>query len=759
MSRSAPKEDKRPATTFERAQAYASKMFAVSGEGGHNSTFSLAMKLVHGFCLDDGQTLEILKAWNETNTVGEKWDRKQLEHKLKSAKETPPKEPRGWLLGKMVKRLTKPAQRRQVVVSSTDPPANAPPFVPMGKRGTADSVLRKVTADPEPPSESDEHGVDQLLLEGTSTPPTNVCKEAFDLGNPEAEVVVDWEMVTDPAAASALADRLDVSGKPVAIDLETAGENALDPWNSRPRLLQINTGDGPVIVDLWKTGESGKAVIDKLKDALLVGHNLGFDLAFLKLHFGFEAQAVFDTCVASRVLSNGLNIGNRLGDTMKRYMMIEMKKDQGGSDWGGDLTPRQLQYAADDVRHLLGLREILLEELEKEGLTITAKLEMCMVQVSTAMRMTGMPVCRDTLESHLNAKLKAIEEGLATIGEHAPEMNPASPKQVKEAFDDLYGIKLEKTDKEALHGIDKPLAKAILKYRKAKKAADKYKEILGAIKNDGRIHPDYKSQGAVTGRFSVAKPAIQNVNRGEMRQAVKAGDGRMIIAVDYSQIELRTAAIIAKDQGMLDAYRKSEDLHRKTAAIVLDKLEDEITGEQRTLAKAVNFGLLYGQRAPGLVRYAKNTYGVEMLLEDAEEFRDRWFDAYHGIREWHEDAWDDVRGGEEDAFTQIGRRRTVELDDGDGKNEWKRFTNLVNTTVQGTAADGMKLALWKLLKRLPEGAKLISTIHDEALVECRANQIEEVEAIIREVMVEAMSKVVVGIPIEVDASVGQTWPK
>jgi DNA polymerase I len=163
-----------------------------------------------------------------------------------------------------------------------------------------------------------------------------------------------------------------------------------------------------------------------------------------------------------------------------------------------------------------------------------------------------------------------------------------------------------------------------------------------------------------TGRFSSSEPNMQNITRGELRTAFVASVGNVLVIADYSQIELRVAAYFSGDKRMIEAFIKGEDLHTKTASLVLGKSEKEITNEDRQLAKALNFGLLYGQSAERLVRYAKTRYGVEMTEKQAAKTRAIFFKHYDGLARWHAKAWDEVECAEVvEGRTILGRRRLI----------------------------------------------------------------------------------------------------
>jgi DNA polymerase-1 len=333
--------------------------------------------------------------------------------------------------------------------------------------------------------------------------------------------------------------------------------------------------------------------------------------------------------------------------------------------------------------------------------------------------------------------------------------NMASPKQLTAALRGA-GFEVDSTDVETVRTIgDADLVASIVGYREAEKLAQQAQSLLDAS-HHGRIHAGYDPTGTATGRFSCKDPNLQNVARGELRECFIAPEGRSLVVCDYSQVELRLAAFIAKDERMVETFKGGQDLHTMTASTVLGVPVDQVSKQDRQLAKAVNFGLLYGQSARGLVRYAKTTYGVEISEGRAREIRDKFFHAYSGLAQWHEEsrtAAKRIRTTE--ARTVLGRRRLLPERESK-RGEWGRFTDLVNTPVQGTAADGLKAALVLIHKNLPPHAHIVSTVHDEVVVECSEPEASSVLHLVRTSMVEALEGMV-DVPVEVEGGIGRTW--
>ena len=293
----------------------------------------------------------------------------------------------------------------------------------------------------------------------------------------------------------------------------------------------------------------------------------------------------------------------------------------------------------------------------------------------------------------------------------------------------------------------------ILAHRAFEKQAQQAASLLESVAADGRIHGQFDPMGTATGRFSSKTPNLQNIGRGELRSCFVAPEVRALVIADYSQIELRAAAAIAGESKMVESYQRGDDLHRITAASVLGKPLEDVTKEDRQLAKAVNFGLLYGQNAKGLVRYAKTSYGVTITEDEARLIRQKFFATYGRLRQWHGESHRLAEQGVAEVRTAFGRRRLIEPT----ATEWERFTALVNTPVQGGCADGLKQALIDLSAKLPEEARIISTVHDEIIVECDQAAAEVVRELLQSTMREAMAAIFPQVPIEVEAGVCSNW--
>lgn len=335
----------------------------------------------------------------------------------------------------------------------------------------------------------------------------------------------------------------------------------------------------------------------------------------------------------------------------------------------------------------------------------------------------------------------------------SPGLNPASPAQLLAALRS-QGITLESTAEETLKAADDGrIIPLILAHREASKRAQQAETLIEHVKTDGRIHARFEPTGTATGRFSSKEPNLQNVGRGELREAFVPAPSHRFIVADYSQVELRAAAAIAGETKMIEAYRAGQDLHKLTASTVLGGDPKSISKQQRQTAKAVSFGLLYGQSAPGLVRYAASSYGVTLQDDQAKEIRTAFFRTYGHLRQWHGESHQQAEQGVTEVRTRLGRRRLIP----GTATEWERFTALVNTPVQGGCADGMKQAIVTLAERLPHTARIISTVHDEVIVEVPETDAEQICELVAATMREAMEALFPEVPIEVEAGTCNHW--
>jgi DNA polymerase I len=471
---------------------------------------------------------------------------------------------------------------------------------------------------------------------------------------------------------------------------------------------------------------------------------------------GITASEIFCTMTASRLLEPARNVRHSLEASLERELFVQLPKEHGASDWGAMfLTGEQMSYAQDDVRHLHALRSKLEERLKAGGLEKVFKLEMRLVPIVVAMEEHGFAVNQAKLEAIRKTAAISADGLTAQLREEfrVPELNPDSPSQLLQAFK-AAGLELDNTNEATLAGCKDPRAKLILDYREATKLSTSIKGLLKAIGAGSRIHARFSPAGALSGRFSSSGPNLQNITRGPLRSCfVPSSVDRILIVADYSQIELRIGAHFAKDEVMLEAFRDRKDLHRATAAAVLSKDVAEVTKDDRQLAKAVNFGFLYGQRAEGFRSYAHTEYGIALTLEEATDLREKFFARYRGLAWWHRDAWTKATGGEEEARTILDRLLCAQ-----GARNWDIFQLHTSYRVSGSAADVIKTAMVKIASILPSDCHLVATVHDELIYDVASDMAAQYCDMVRLAMEDAFIEMFgTTVPIAAEAKVCSNW--
>jgi DNA polymerase I-like protein with 3'-5' exonuclease and polymerase domains len=377
----------------------------------------------------------------------------------------------------------------------------------------------------------------------------------------------------------------------------------------------------------------------------------------------------------------------------------------------------------------------------------------------------------EKLLAYRKAKGKDREDLKSVVLEHAakkppkpaPPWNFGSPDQVHDIVFEILGFDIPRTDEATLlrYANSHPFFKKLLEYRRLSKRVSTYGP--GWFKDAyddalGRVFPDWRQIGTSTGRFSCSSPNAQQVpNDGPYRSFFGAPAGRAFVDVDYSQIEVRVYAKIVEETALLDLFERDADVYTSTAATLIGITEDEVTKEQRQKAKAIMLGLLYGLSAAGLPTYAFKNYGVVITPPEAEKLIEGFFGIYPAIAADHDEVLAELSAeGRVDQKTLAGRRR----DGITNRNE------AINAPIQGSAADGMKMAMALVHDRLRkfEGtAFVIAALHDELLIECDEADACEIETIVKEAMIEAMNDLVNAtepkVAIKVSGGVTKVWTK
>jgi DNA polymerase-1 len=578
---------------------------------------------------------------------------------------------------------------------------------------------------------------------------------------PAARTGEGYVLVERPEALGTVLAAVEESIR-VGVDIETSG---LDPRADTIRLVQLAPDKEPTVylLDVQALGPSlsEHALWDVLADTTAVGANLPFDLGFLYEHFGYVHRGpALDVVLLSRLLTAGGpdQRKNGLDDIARRELNIELDKAlQDGKHWTGALTQTHLRYAAADVSHLHELAARLQQKLADAGLTQVADIECRALPAFLWLARSGVGFDRAAWDA-LTQEAEQVAKGLADQLDAAAPLRAGflalegawdwnSPHQVKAAFE-AAGIHLESTEDEALATVAHPMAALLREYRATQKCVSTYGSEWGTRGlRDGRIYAAWNQLGSVAGRTSCAAPNLQQVPRDpRYRRCFVAPPGRLLLKADYSQLQLRIAAKIADDQAMLDAYARGEDLHTRTAQQITGKAD--VTKADRQLAKAVNFGLLFGLGAKGLRGYARSNYGLELSEAEARGYRKAFFAAYPGLERWHRRAGSSTA---KECRTLAGRRRLLD--------EKTPYTHRLNSPVQGTEADGAKLAmalLWERREQCPEAFPVLFA-HDEIVIEADAAHTQTAVAWLKQAMLDGMAPLIDPVPVEVEVKCGATW--
>ncbi|HEY7312892.1 MAG TPA: DNA polymerase, partial [Gemmataceae bacterium] len=564
--------------------------------------------------------------------------------------------------------------------------------------------------------------------------------------------------VTDPNDLGMVCAAVEESAF-VGVDCETTG---LNPRTDRVRLLSLNceTNDGgrfTYLVDVFQVDP--RPLWGLLADRELIFHNAHFDLQFLKA-LGFEPRApIHDIMILSRLLTAGSRDGNTLANLTERHLGEQLNKAAQKSDWSGALTDAQLRYAARDVAILPALLKKLTEKIKDAALERAAEIERRCLPAWLWMATAGLPVDRAAWEQLTRRSSAERDRLLDELHRIAPQKSGDLPgvgaswnfnsgPQIQALLAQL-GFPVENTKDEVLAGIDHPLADLLRRYRYAKWLDGTYGEtFLRFIEPDGRIYGNWVQTGNEAGRSSCKEPNLQQIPRqADYRCAFAAGPGKVLIKADFAAAHLRIACKIAGEQKMLAAFRENRDLHRLTAASLLGKPEDEVTKQDRQIAKAVAFGLLFGMGPKTLRVYALQSYGVEMTLAEAKRHKATFFTTYPGLDRWHRRT-DAERATQTETRTLAGRRRLL-----DPKTP---IMHRLNSPVLGTEADAAKTALallWERRDACP-GARPVAFVHDEILVEADAGQADAAAAWVKQAMLDGMAPLIDPVPVEVEVKIG-----
>ena len=509
-----------------------------------------------------------------------------------------------------------------------------------------------------------------------------------------------------------------------------------------------------------------------------IGHNLKYDIKVLS-NYGMPVKGnLFDTMIAHYLINPDMRHGmDILAETYLNYQPVSITKLI-GKKGKNQLSMRdvpikdQTEYAVEDADITLQLKKHFIEELKKGNvIKLFNEIELPLVSVLTAMEIEGINLNTDFLKElsiHLTDDINRLEK---TIFEQAgEEFNIASPKQLGIVlFENMKLVDKPKKTKTGQYSTaedvlsnlskDHTIIANVLEYRQFKKLQSTYVDALPneINPNTGRVHTAYAQAVAATGRLSSTNPNLQNIpirtERGkQVRKAfIPRDQNHVLLAADYSQIELRIIAALSEEETMIEAFKNGEDIHASTAAKVFNVPLSEVTREQRSNAKTVNFGIIYGVSAFGLSNQ------TDLTRKESKELIDLYYETYPKLKNYMSAQVDFAR---DHGYVETVLQRRRYLKDINSRNAIVRGAaerNAVNAPIQGSAADIIKIAMINIFKRFEkEGfkSKMLLQVHDELVFDAHKDELEIIKPIIKYEMEHAFEMIV---PLDVEMGIGENW--
>ncbi|WP_343328736.1 DNA polymerase I [Polaribacter staleyi] len=590
-----------------------------------------------------------------------------------------------------------------------------------------------------------------------------------------------YQHIDSPFARKLLLKKL-MEQTSVCFDTETTGLKALEV-----ELIGIafsyEVGKG-YYVSFPEDQEETKAILEEFRPFFTsegiekIGHNLKYDIKVLSNYDMPVKGKLFDTMIAHYLINPDMRHNmDMLAETYLNYQPVsitELIGKKGKNQLSMRVVPLadQTEYAVEDADITFQLKQLFTSELESGNVTnLFNDIETPLVSVLTAMEIEGININIDFLRELSVALTDDIDRLEKNIYEQAgEEFNIASPKQLGIVlFEKMELVKKPKKTKTGQYKTgedilsflakDHKIIRDIQEYRQYKKLQSTYVDALPNEVNPktGRIHTEYMQAVAATGRLSSNNPNLQNIpirtERGkEVRKSfIPRDENYVLLAADYSQIELRIIAALSEEENMIEAFKNGEDIHASTAAKVFNVPLNEVTREQRSNAKTVNFGIIYGVSAFGLSNQ------TDLSRSEAKELIDTYYETYPKLKAYMSAQVDFAR---EHGYVETVLNRRRYLKDINSRNAMVRSgaeRNAVNAPIQGSAADIIKLAMIHIHNRFEkEGfkSKMLLQVHDELVFDAHKDELEIIRPIIKDEMENAFK---MSVPLDVEVGIGENW--
>ena len=603
--------------------------------------------------------------------------------------------------------------------------------------------------------------------------------------NPEFNTIEttkhDYQLVDNQEKRNLLISKLEKI-KSFCFDTETTSLNELD---AQVIGISFSYEKGKAFyINMPDSFEETKMILAEFKEVFAseqiekIAQNLKYDLKVLMKYDIKIAGPQFDTMLAHYLVSpDGRHNMDILAEKYLNYKPVSItsligKKGKNQLSFADVPIEKAKEYACEDADITFQLKQKINEELmDKQLAHLMIRLEMPLVPVLSDIEMEGIRVDDKFLNDYsteLEGMSNKIEESIYSMS--GMNFNIASPKQLGEVLFDHLKINAKakktktgqyKTDEATLEKLasENQIVSDILKFRKINKLRSTYVDALPKLihPQTGRVHTHFSQAVAATGRLSSTNPNLQNIpirtDLGkEIRKAFVPRDkNHTLLAVDYSQIELRIVASIAEDKGMIEAFNNGMDIHTATASKVFGVSIEDVTKEQRYKAKSVNFGLIYGQGAFGLAQ------NLKISRTEAKDLIDAYFEQFSGVKKYMDDTINFCR---ENGFvkTIMGRKRFIpDINSNNQTVVGFAERNAINAPIQGSAADMIKLAMINIHRRLSTidtKAKMILQVHDELLFDVPKEELDKIRSIIKHEMEIAMP---LGVPVIAEAGNGDNW--
>lgn len=599
----------------------------------------------------------------------------------------------------------------------------------------------------------------------------------------QKEEKVDYRIVNSEKELKKLAAELKEAGE-FALDTETTGLNPIDAdlvglslsiKEKEAYYIPVGHTDKEGNLDLSLMMESLKEILEDEK-VKKTGHNLKYDLQVLR-RSGIQLEGIgFDTMVASYLLDPSFRQHNLNYLALEHFdhSMIPITDLIGSGKKQKSFAQVPIEdackYSCEDVDFTLRLKKVFAPKLDQFSLEeLFSKVELPLIEVLAEMEMVGVSI--DT--AYLNKLSKQAEgqlEGLTSqIYDLAGrEFNINSPQQLSQVlFEDLKLQSVRKTAKKTGLSTDigvleilakeHPLPAFLLEFRQLSKLKSTYIDALPKLvnKRTGRIHTSFNQAVTATGRLSSSEPNLQNIPiRTDLgKQIRKAFIPRdkdfVILSADYSQVELRILAHFSQDRTLVNSFKKGEDIHNRTASEVYGVKIDEVTSEQRAIAKTTNFAIIYGVSAYGLSQQ------TDMTVQEASVFIDVYFKRYPQVREYIDKTIELTRG-QGFVTTLLGRRRYIpEINSSNRQKREFAERTAVNTPIQGSAADLIKVVMIDIHRELEKRkSKMLLQVHDELVFEVHQDELDQIKKMVKDKMENTVK---LDVPIKADIGVGENW--